>query len=196
MTIDLYHEALARFAAVRERAAQLNLAEPDAMALATADANARPSVRIVLLRGLDERGLVFFTNSHSEKGLQLAENPQASLCFYWDQLAEQVRIAGRVEVVSEAESDAYWSRRRRLSQVAAVASDQSAVLADYAGYERRVRQLEQQYAGQPVPRPPHWLGYRVVPQRIEFWEGRDGRMHVRTVYEECGNVWVKFLLYP
>ena len=191
-----YEEAIQRFRALMARVESLSLKEPAAMSLATADEAGQVSVRIVLLRGLDERGFAFYTNSTSCKGRQLAANPQAALCFYWDQLAEQVRVEGRVEKVASEESNAYWIRRPRLSQLAATISDQSSVLADRETFERQIAELDEKLSGQPVPRPDHWFGYRVVPARIEFWEGRPGRIHVRTVYEQQDESWRRFLIYP
>lgn len=196
MSDALLLEAIERFQSLLERARQLDMKEPDAVALATADRRGRPSVRIVLLRGCDARGFVFYTNSHSDKGRQLAENPHAALCFYWDLLREQVRVEGRVEPVSDEESDAYWSRRPRPSQLAAAASEQSSLLPDRQVYEQRVAKLELELAGREVARPKHWFGYRVAAQRIEFWQGRENRMHNRTVYEETPHGWTRYFLYP
>ncbi len=197
MTRDpLYGEALERFQRLLERAVALGLRDPTAAALATVDDHGQPSVRIVLLRGWDPQGFVFYTNSRSEKGRQLAKNPQGALCLYWDALQEQVRIEGRTEFVDEAMCDDYWVGRPRLSQLASVASDQSSVLNDRTELEDRVAALDRQFSGQPVPRPSHWRGYRLAPTRIEFWIGREGRMHERTQYQLLDGTWRKSWLYP
>lgn len=189
-------QALDRFETVLDRATLLDIREPMAMSLATAGHDGRPSVRVVLLRGWSYRGFVFYTNSQSRKGEQLAANPYAALCLYWDGLHEQVRIEGAVEDVTEAEDTAYWSHRPRENQVTAVASMQSQVLSDRELLERQIRAIDEQYAGRPVPRPSHWHGYRVIPDRIEFWLGREGRMHERTVFERREAEWATYLLYP
>lgn len=192
----LYLEALRRFHDVRSLARNSGLREPDAMTLATADASGRPMARTVLLRGVDERGFTFFTNSQSRKGRQLAGNPRAALCLYWDALAQQVLIEGAVEIVSAAESDAYFASRARDSQIGAWASLQSQPLDDRATLLRRVAEYDQKYAQGHVPRPPHWHGYRVAPDRIEFWTSKPARLHERVVYEREEQGWVKRLLFP
>jgi pyridoxamine 5'-phosphate oxidase len=192
----LYREALVRFEEWLARARQAGLREPTAMALATADAQGRPSVRMVLLKGADERGFVFYTNLESRKGRQLSARPWAALGFYWDPLARQVIVEGGVEPVSAAEADAYWGSRPRESRIGGWASLQSRPLESREVLERRVEEAEAKYKGGAVPRPPHWAGYRVVPERIEFWEGRPGRLHERLLYERPGGLWRKGLLYP
>jgi pyridoxamine 5'-phosphate oxidase len=192
----LYLEAINAFREKFARTAELGVREPAAMSLATVDENGQPSIRTVLLRGIDERGFVFFTNSQSRKGRQIAGNPQVALTFYWDAWAEQIHIEGRVEVITDAESDDYWTHRARLSQIGAWASDQSRPLASREEFLARVKEIEQRFAGKDVPRPPHWFGYRVVPNRIELWSGRAGRLHERYVYESHGEVWTKQMLYP
>lgn len=169
---------------------------PIAMSLATVSADGTPAVRMVLLRGLDARGFVFFTNVTSRKGRELAARPLAALCFWWPALEEQVRIEGTVERVEESEADAYWSSRPRGSRLAAAASPQSAVLTAREDYERAVQLLDLQYAGVDVPRPPEWSGYRVMPQSIEFWYGRPDRMHERVLYTRQPDGWQTSLLYP
>ena len=193
---SLFQEALARFRELSERAQAASIREPAAAALATADANAAPSVRTVLVRDFDERGFVFYTNSQSRKGRELAANPQAALCFYWDPIAEQVRIEGNVELVSAEESDAYWKRRPRDRQLGAWVSDQSQRLESPALLAEQFAELEIRFANGEVPRPEHWFGYRLVPKRIEFWSNRPARLHERIVFEREETNWTKYLLYP
>ena len=169
---------------------------PEAMSLATATRDAVPAVRMVLLKGADERGFVFFTNYDSRKGEELLANPIASLNFYWKSLARQIRIEGRVEAVSDAEADAYFASRPRQSQVAAWASEQSRAVASRAVLERRLAEFEARFTGAAVPRPPRWSGFRVVPDRIEFWEERPFRLHDRLVYIRQGDGWRTEHLYP
>lgn len=192
----LYLEALNAFREKNARTSELGVREPAAMSLATVDANGQPSIRTVLLRGIDERGFVFFTNSQSRKGVQMAGNSQVALTFYWDAWAEQVHVEGRVEVIPDSESDEYWKSRARLSQIGAWASDQSRPLSGRDEFMASVAEIEKRFEGQDVARPPHWFGYRVVPHRIELWSGREGRLHERYVYESNGEVWTKQLLYP
>jgi len=165
-------------------------------ALATADRSARPSVRIVLLRGVDRRGFVFYTNYASRKARELTENAQASLCQHWPSLEEQIRVEGAVELADPAESDAYFAGRPRESQIGAWASDQSADLESRAVLEARIAEIEARYAGVSVPRPPFWGGFRIVPDRVEFWYGRPGRLHDRLLYQRTANAWSTSYLFP
>ncbi len=171
-------------------------ADAEAMNLATATRDGAPSSRIVLLRGHDERGFVFFTNFDSRKGEELFANPRAALCFHWKSLQRQIRVEGEAAPVTDAEGDAYFERRARMSQIGAWASDQSRPLDSRATFERRVAKMEARFKDKPVPRPPRWSGFRLVPARIEFWEERPFRLHDRLVYSRDGDAWELFRLYP
>ncbi|QSQ10699.1 pyridoxamine 5'-phosphate oxidase [Myxococcus landrumensis] len=189
-------DPIQRFADVFERARQAIPVDPNAVVVATVDADGRPSARVVLLKDFDRRGFVFFTNHESRKGRELLGQPFAALCFYWQPLDEQVRVEGRVEVVSPEEADAYFHSRARGSQVGAWASLQSRPLGSREELENRVEDVEKRYAGVEVPRPPHWSGFRVVPDRIEFWHARPSRLHDRHVYLRDGEGWRAQMLYP
>ena len=172
------------------------LPEATAMTLATIGADGTPSARVVLLKGVDARGFVFYTNLESQKGRELLARPRAALCFHWQPLGRQVRVTGDAECVSDDEADAYFATRARMSQIGAWASRQSAPLARDADLEVRVREVEERYAGREVPRPPHWSGFRVVPERIEFWRNRPYRLHERLLYERDGDAWRVSRLFP
>ena len=170
--------------------------DPEAMALATADAEGRPSVRMVLLKGHDDRRFVFYTNLDSRKGGELADNPSAALLFHWKSLRRQVRIEGAVGPVATAEADAYFATRGRDSQLGAWASDQSRPLGSRAEFESRYEAMRARFEGGDVPRPPHWSGFRLMPARIEFWIDRAHRLHERRLFERAGDGWREGLLFP
>lgn len=170
--------------------------DPNAVALATVDADGQPAVRMVLLKGHDERGFVFYTNRESRKADALTAHPVAALLFHWKSLRRQIRIEGRVEPVSDAESDSYFASRSRDSQLGAWASDQSRPLDRRETFEARFADMQARFDGQDVPRPPHWGGYRVIPAKIEFWQDRAHRLHERRLFVRDGEDWRETLLYP
>jgi pyridoxamine 5'-phosphate oxidase len=171
--------------------------DPNAMIAVTVGPGGRPSARTVLLKGVDSRGFVFYTNTQSRKGNELLSNPLISLLFYWKSVGRQIRIEGTVEAVSSAEADAYYATRPRISRLGAWASDQSRPLPNRAELERRLEQFEAKYPGEDIPRPPHWSGYRVLPDRFEFWQNMPFRLHDRTVFERApGGGWTHGKLYP
>jgi pyridoxamine 5'-phosphate oxidase len=171
--------------------------DANAMTLATTTPDGTPSARIVLLKGADERGFVFYTNKQSRKGEELAANTRAALLFHWKPQGRQVRIEGRVEHTTDAEADAYYATRARISRLGAWASDQSRPLADRADLERRLAEIEAKYPGDDIPRPPHWSGFRIVPERFEFWQNMPFRLHDRTVYTKAENGgWTVGKLFP
>jgi len=176
------------------RAAEPNDAE--AMALATVDGEGRPSVRMVLLKGHDDRGFAFYTNSESRKGRELAANRNAALVFHWKSLRRQVRVEGAVEPVGADEADAYFASRSRDARIGAWASDQSRPLESRASFEARYAKLVAEFDGKEVGRPPYWRGYRLVPDRIEFWTDRPHRLHERRLFTRDGDSWSEGLLYP
>jgi pyridoxamine 5'-phosphate oxidase len=185
---DLLDDPIAQFLAWMADAEAAGIPLPNAVALATADAEARPTVRHVLLRAADAHGFVFFTNRQSRKGRQLAENPHAAMVILWRELDRQISVTGRVDPVADDESDAYFATRPRGAQIGAWASPQSAVLGDREELERRVAEAEERFAGVDVPRPPQWGGHRLAPDAIEFWQGRAFRLHDRFRYERDAGV--------
>jgi pyridoxamine 5'-phosphate oxidase len=192
-------DPITRFIGLLDQARAIDrkiLPEPTAFALATADEQGRPSVRIVLLKDVDERGFVFYTNYESRKGRELLATRRAALCFHWMPLEVQVRVEGAVSTVTDEEADAYFASRPRGSQIGAWASTQSRTLSRRADLEARVRQYENEYEGKSVVRPKHWSGFRVAPDRIEFWKGMPSRLHEREVFHREGTAWRMEMLFP
>ena len=170
--------------------------DPNAMMLATCTPEGRPSARVVLLKDVDARGFVFYTNKEGRKGRELLANPFAALLFHWKTLGRQVRVEGAVESVTDAEADAYYATRPRISRLGAWASEQSRPLLARAELERRVAEFDARFPGEDIPRPPHWSGFRVVPVRVEFWQDMPFRLHDRRVYARAGEGWTAEALYP
>ena len=187
--IDIFQEWLAA-------AEQSEPNDPTAMCLATVDAEGNPSARMVLLKGVDQRGFAFYTNFEGRKGRELTAHPRAALCFHWKSLRKQVRVEGPVEPVSAAEADAYFATRARASQIGAWASDQSRPLDSRATLEARVAATQARYEGRPIPRPPNWSGFRVTPTAIEFWKDGAFRLHDRIRFTRLGLEWATERLYP
>ena len=190
------NDPLALFDEWLAEARDADINDPEAMALATVGADGQPSVRMVLLKGHGPDGFVFYTNEQSAKGEQLAAVPRAGLLFHWKALRRQVRIEGSVERVPDAQADTYFATRGRDSQLGAWASDQSRPLDSRATFEQRFEEAKSRFEGQDVPRPPHWRGYRVMPERIEFWSDRPHRLHERRLFTRNGEGWDEGLLYP
>jgi pyridoxamine 5'-phosphate oxidase len=190
------HDPISKFIRWFDDAHRLNIHNYEAMALATASRDGQPSVRFVLLKGIDQRGFVFFTDSRSRKGRELRSNPRAALALYWEPNGRQVRIEGRAEEVAPSEADEYWSTRPRRSQLAASASYQSARLRSRAWLLARVAKLAAQMRGRDVPRPQGWSGFRLRPDAIEFWTHRQHRLHDREIYLRQGKNWRRELLQP
>jgi pyridoxamine 5'-phosphate oxidase len=188
-------DPIALFGAWLKDAEASELNDPSAMALATASRDGMPSVRMVLMKQVDARGFCFFTNAGSQKGVELAENPRAAMCFHWKSLRRQVRVAGTISMLPGAEVNEYFRSRSRLSQLGAVASEQSRVLADREVLIERVKKLEKEFSGE-IPRPEFWRGYVLRPERIEFWRNGEGRLHHRLLFFRSGKEWRKELLFP
>ena len=182
--------------ALAEKIDRSVLPDPTAMALGTVGEDGSPSVRIVLLKGYDERGFVFYTNYDGRKGRELLARRQAALCFFWPTIDIQVRIEGSVMEVADEEADAYFATRHRMSQIGAWASRQSEPLENPGALDKRVSEYERKFEGKVVPRPPHWSGFRVQPERIEFWKGKPNRLHERHLYTRAGTRWKIETLYP
>ncbi|MFL5482840.1 MAG: pyridoxamine 5'-phosphate oxidase [Gemmatimonadaceae bacterium] len=192
-------DPIERFREVYERAEKIDrsiMPEPNAMSLGTIENGDQPSVRIVLLKAFDERGFVFYTNFEGRKGKQLLAQPRAALCFFWPPLDTQVRVEGAVSKVSDEEADAYFATRARLSQIGAWASKQSRTLESESVLDQRVAEYEKKFEGKPVPRPSFWSGFRVAPERIEFWKGKPNRLHERHLYTRTKDAWKIETLYP
>jgi len=194
--MELPTEVLERFEDGMQAAMAAGEPEPTSMALATVGADGRVSVRTVLLKDIDAAGMVFYTNTHSIKGRQLAQHPQAALCVLWKSVFRQVLVEGSARLVPDGEADAYFASRPRGSQIGAWASLQSEALESRELLEQRVADHERRFAGEAVPRPPHWSGYRLVPDMIEFWYGREDRLHDRYRFTLEDGAWVRQRLYP
>ena len=191
-----WQEPFTRFGTVFDEAKKLVTKDPNAVSLATLDAKGRPSVRMVLLKDFDARGFVFYTNQHSAKGEALKATRVAALNFYWPALDQQVRVEGTVDLVATGEADAYFAVRPRISQLGAWASEQSLPLHSREELELRLAALTAKYDGKQVPRPPHWGGFRVLPERIEFWKAHEFRLHWREQYVKAGDGWDRGWLNP
>lgn len=197
MLIDFTADPFTLFSAWMQDAEKSEPSDPNAMVLATSTPDGHPSARIVLLKGMDRRGFVFYTNQDSRKGHELAENPHVALLFHWKSLRRQIRIEGGVTPVTPEEADAYFASRSRISRMGAIASDQSRPLADRAIFEQRLKDVDARYEGQDlIPRPANWSGYRVSPKCFEFWQERPYRLHDRATWTREGNNWNVTRLYP
>jgi len=194
---DLDPDPFRQFRQWYEQAQQLDIPEPTAMQLATANEYGRPSVRVVLLKHYDDNGLVFFTNYESRKGMELEKNPWAACCFWWGQVARQIRIEGFIEKIAEQESDRYFQKRPRASNIGAIASPQSRVVTNYSVLLKRYDDVDAKFEGRDIGRPPNWGGYLLKPESFEFWQAREYRMHDRLLYRmDPGKNWVIERLAP
>ena len=194
--LDLKSDPFDLFTNWMEEAEVSEPSDANAMVLATSTPDGHPSLRVVLLKGVDRNGFVFYTNKESRKGLELAENPFVSLLFHWKSLRRQIRIEGAVSPVSEQEADLYFASRSRMSRLGAVASDQSRPLENREIFKKRIQEAEERYEGQQVPRPANWSGYRVKPSAFEFWQERPYRLHDRARWTPEANTWSATRLYP
>lgn len=193
---EVGNDPLAFFRKWFEQALAAQVPEPNAMTLCTATADGRPSGRIVLLKEIDNNGFTCFTNYASRKGLEIEQNPFAALVIHWIELERQVRVEGTIGMISSEQSDAYFASRPRNSQLGAWASDQSTVIESRAMLEARLKTFQEQFGDGPIPRPPHWGGYRIVPETIEFWQGRPSRLHDRIRFRRVESIWVRERLSP
>lgn len=189
-------DPFAHFAEWMREATESEPSDPNAMIVVTATPDGRPSARAILLKGVDDRGFVWYTNKESRKADELAANDRIFLLFYWKSLGRQIRIEGTVEHVTDAEADAYYATRPRISRLGAWASQQSRPLADRAELEQRLAELEARYPGEDIPRPPYWSGYRVIPESFEFWQAMPFRLHDRTTYTRAPGGWTVGKLFP
>ncbi len=193
---DIAPDAIVQFTTWWDEAVHSMIDEVNAMVLSTADASGMPDGRVVLLKGYDENGFIFFTNYLSSKGQQIAENPRACLVFFWKELERQVRISGTIEKISEKESDEYFQSRPRGSRIGAWSSPQSSIILNRESLEEDIRLYTEQFGDDPIPKPPHWGGYVVVPRVIEFWQGRPNRLHDRIRYTRDLTGWLVARLAP
>ncbi len=194
---DLSSDPIIQFDLWYEDAVKADLIHPNAFTLATSTNDGKPSSRVLLLKGFDEKGFIFYTNSQSKKGDDLSNNPFAAISFWWGKLERQVRVEGQIEIVSSDEADEYFSSRPRGSQIGAWASDQSSVIESRDILDNRFKEFEDKYKDMSIPRPPYWNGYRLIPNSIEFWQGRDNRLHDRIRYNlQPGGKWIRERLAP
>ncbi len=193
---DCDDDPIRQFTLWFDEAKKTDIAYPEAMSLATATKDGVPSVRMVLMKGYDERGFCFYSNYESRKGDELNANPRAALLFYWEPYERQVRIEGRIEKLTEEESFSYFDSRRRGSRIGAWASEQSSIIESRKALEKRVQQYEAEFGNGQIPLPPHWGGYRCIPEQIEFWQGRVNRLHDRLLFTRTGNSWKRVRLSP
>ena len=194
--MNIPSEVISRFETAMQAAQIAREPEPSAMSLATSTPDGKTSVRTMLLKDFDATGFVFYTNTRSNKGRQLAQNPQAALCILWKAIFRQVLVEGKIEAVTDAEADSYFASRPRGSQIGAWASAQSEVLESREVLEQQVKEYEQKFLGSDVPRPPHWSGYRLLPDMIEFWYGKENRLHDRFRFTQLDGEWVRQRLNP